>query len=150
MPVWPPASTMNQADAGRPGSSYFPHFDAQNHLDFVSGTTIRQLTTIRPVRPVVLNPTAILNTLKALKHSQYRPIESASLGVGPKHLKFLDDSDTLSSLRVPSTNTTSLSVKLETEPDAWAATSHFQLICSCGLLNPKFIFTETPLHLGPA
>ena len=117
MPVWPPASAMNQTDPGRLGSSYFPRFDAQNHLDFVSGTTIRQLTTIRPVRPTVLNPTVIPNTLRAFKHSQHRPIELATLEVGPKHLKILDDSDTLSSLRVSSTNTTSLSVQLETEPD---------------------------------
>lgn len=57
MPVWPLASAMNQTDPGRPGSSDFPHFDAQNNLDSISGTIIRQQTTIRPMRPVVLNPT---------------------------------------------------------------------------------------------
>ena len=111
-------------------------------------TALTSLLGQLPVRPVVLNPTA-----RASKHSRslistQTPWVSISGGRTQVFQSF--HSDAGSSLRAASTNTRSLSVRLQTEPVVWQLHHTCNSSVACGLLNSKFIVAETPLHLDPA
>jgi hypothetical protein len=132
MLAWPPASAVRQADPGRPDSPCSLHFNVQNYLDFISGTTIAY-----PWNQQLLISVPSEHH-SALKHPQ-SPISSQTHQVSiSRGSEILNDSVEVFSLRASSANTKTLSGWLETEPDVLAAAFYFQLTCSLWFKNASY------------